>query len=186
MPNIGFLAFGNAGNGRLVVAMNEPDWARFGPMRSWSRNARNDSMPLGYRQNVTTLTTRAVQQGGFAGAVPQAHDLVWQFSHPVGMTADASVVAAWAAINAALPVPVVPAPEYARANTISALAFSCQQDQIRTKARCRRCRIIFRYNMFVGPTAQSQEPQSYNAGIYPKALTCAEVLAYEKCQSSGL
>jgi hypothetical protein len=188
MPQVGTLCFGM---GQLVVAMNQAKWAQFRPMETWSRRARQASMNAVYVTNVQQYSTRLKNRGGFPlpppPAVPLAHRLVHQWDNPAApISRDASVMAAWDAINAALAAPIVPGPTFTRPNATEVLPFRCQAVGVVAVARCRRCRVIFRYNMSNGPPPTPVEPQSYNAGPYENSLTCAEVLAYEKCRWSGL
>jgi hypothetical protein len=188
------LCFGGGGGGggapaTLVVAMNQPAWRRFRPLQRWTKRARESSMTAPYKTRVKMLSRRLINRGGFNGVVPQARNLPWNWNNPPGgQTGDQSIMAAWTTVCgviAGVAAAVVGNTTYTRAAVAAARAFRCNPPGALAAApvalcRCRRCRCVFRYVM-------NGEPNVYQGGPYGNnLLSCAEVLAYEKCGWSGL
>lgn len=180
MPMVGMLASGTvAGNQTLVLSTNESNWARFDVANGlgvWALNARNNTMNVAYQtqtidiRNVVAQNVANLQAAWNAGAVGAK---------------DGAVMAAWNGVA----MPVGLPHSLTRPLVLSAMSFTPRWTLGGTMPRCRRCRVVYRYNM---GTAAVVEPERYDlpggaaVTVYGNALSCAEVTCYTKCARYNL
>ena len=186
MPRVGMLCWGATATPSVrhfVVTTNVTAWKGLKPLGTWARAARKHGLNGDYIQQITTLSDRLVDHGGFNGTALNGLDLrnAWRAAinaNPPN-NPDTALRATWTRIcNADLP-PARRPHFFNRPRVSTALAFDCRL-RPPPRERCVRCRVLFRFNM------SDQEPLSYRGGPYKNRLSCAEVDAYEKCRLYGL
>jgi hypothetical protein len=128
----------------------------------WFQAARQIGLPAAYRTNLVRLTNIAFDN---------RFSLQQAFNNGLAAGADARLDARWTALtqNNANVNPKI----YARAGHV-AKAF--EFPGMAHTSRCGRCRTVFRYAVPAG------EPFMFGA-VYRKWHTCAEVLAWGRCEA---
>lgn len=169
---------------RLVATANIPDFQGLRALGTWTLRARRDTIPVGYRGQVTNLSDRLVQRGGLDAAHPaQAANqdvlAAWNnaLAHVPPGNPDAAIAAAWVNNCAAAPA-IGPPITFPRLQVVQALGFNTHNRVARS--RCRRCRVLYPFTMAAG------EPQVFVGGPYQERISCAEVVAYTKCARFGI
>ena len=202
MPRVGFLCFGHtaapANIPTLVVTTNSSCWGQLTYLEQWTKAARNNTlitMPPAVKGRITPLTRKAKQHGGPFPPALVLGPLQTDWNNAAPGAKDTAVMTAWNNV-CALPGPPGPPPINPVANrtllrplVTEAMPFDPRvvvagAAVMPAMPRCRRCRIVFRYNMAVAPVT---EPELFDSGPYSSSpLSCAEVGAYDKCGRWGL
>jgi hypothetical protein len=212
MPKVGMLCFGTTAAGQIkaVVSTNVTQWHSFGWLEDFYHDARRNFLPAPYidanpvgppNGSIVYLSNRLNQlflnvplAPGVVGVPTAWNNAIAAVGVPptdAGRRAagDPALATAWGRICTPVPpmgaaAPPIPGnPRFTRPLVVAALSFTCRNGQVRE--RCKRCRILFQFNMDPREPANFNEPPPPRR-IYPDKISCAEVTAYHKCGLWGL
>ena len=165
-PAVGLLCFAPEDDGKLVVTTNASVWRDFKSLQKWVLEARNQTMDQSYRRSIEELQTLILQHGGVKkskGKAASDEDLekAWEEA------GDAGVVAAWEKICANHLRPTFKSPRtFSLPNVSVALPFKTGDRAPR--ARCRRCRTIFRFPALVSSQDGDKEHDEFEGRPFSK------------------
>ena len=184
MPSVGMLLLIQPSSLRfdqrsfLVATTNDATWFRFESMRAWACAARRSYMDPDDQMKITTLSDELFHGCGFGQNKDKKFMNIWRNRirrRPNGhLEADRELSESWRMFwRKSHPNQPPNHCSFEFKGIARALPFSTSQLIPTERARCQRCRIIFRFNMC------HREPPEF-AGFWPDRLSCAEVGAVTK------